>query len=89
MRIFILNKLKQVSSSCEVHFQWIPSHIDTWGNEEADALAKDKAREVLATSNSLTYLELYSASKHINKKTWLVPRFLLGIELISLEDTLL
>ncbi|GFX73238.1 RNase H domain-containing protein [Trichonephila clavipes] len=40
---FILNKLKQVSS-CDVHFQWIPSHVDIWGNEEA----KEGAREALA-----------------------------------------
>ncbi|GFU75077.1 putative RNA-directed DNA polymerase from transposon BS [Trichonephila clavipes] len=44
-----------------------------WGNEEVDALAKEGAKEVLATSNCLTYLELYSARKHIDKKTWIVP----------------
>ncbi|PRD20834.1 UNVERIFIED_CONTAM: hypothetical protein NCL1_53505 [Trichonephila clavipes] len=69
----ILNKLKQVSSSCDVHFQWIHSHVDRWGNEEADTLVKEGARESLATYNCLTYLELYSARKHIDKKTWLVP----------------
>ncbi|GFW70800.1 RNase H domain-containing protein [Trichonephila clavipes] len=69
----IINNLKQVSSSCDVHFQRIPSHVDIWCNEEADALAKAVAREALAAANSLTYLELYSARKHIDKKTWLVP----------------
>ncbi|GFV87491.1 RNase H domain-containing protein [Trichonephila clavipes] len=88
--IYILNKLKQVSSCCGVHFQWIHSHVDRWGNEEAETLAKEGAREALATSNSLTHLELYSARKDIDKKTWLVPpRFILGIELIPLEDPLL
>ncbi|GFX86116.1 RNase H domain-containing protein [Trichonephila clavipes] len=77
---FILNKLKQVSSSCDVHFQWIHSQVDVWGNEETDALAKEDAIEALATSNNLTYLELYSAGKHIDKKTWLVP---LGSYLVS------
>ncbi|GFX44951.1 RNase H domain-containing protein [Trichonephila clavipes] len=41
----ILYKLKQVSSSYDVHFQWITSH-------------------------------LYSARKHIDKKTWLIPSVL-------------
>ncbi|GFW24013.1 hypothetical protein TNCV_4950571 [Trichonephila clavipes] len=45
------------------------------GNEEVDALAKEGAREVVATPNCLTYLELYSARKHIDKNTWLAPRF--------------
>ncbi|GFX09359.1 RNase H domain-containing protein [Trichonephila clavipes] len=57
----ILSKLKQVSSSCDVHFQWIPSHVDIWGNEEADALAEEGAREAMAAFDSLAYLELYSA----------------------------
>ncbi|GFS53393.1 RNase H domain-containing protein [Trichonephila clavipes] len=78
----ILNKLKQASSSCDVHFQWILSHVDIWGKEEADALAKEGAREALATSK-------YSARKNIDKKTWLVPLFILGIELISLTNPLL
>ncbi|GFV59277.1 RNase H domain-containing protein [Trichonephila clavipes] len=85
----ILNKLKQVSTSCDMHFKWIPSHADGWGSEEAGALAKEGAREALATSNCLTYLKLFCARKHIDKKTWLVPQFILGIKLIPLKDSLL
>ncbi|GFV59257.1 RNase H domain-containing protein [Trichonephila clavipes] len=48
----ILNKLKQVSTSYDVHFQWISSHADIWGSEEADALAKEGAREALALYTS-------------------------------------
>ncbi|GFS87435.1 RNase H domain-containing protein [Trichonephila clavipes] len=37
-----------------------------------DALAKEGAREALTTSKSLTYFELFSARKGIDKRTWLV-----------------
>ncbi|GFY34586.1 RNase H domain-containing protein [Trichonephila clavipes] len=67
--VSILNKLKQVSSSSDVHFQWIPSHVDIWDNEEVNAVKKEGAIEDLATSNCLTYLELYSTRKHIDKVT--------------------
>ncbi|GFV73084.1 hypothetical protein TNCV_299211 [Trichonephila clavipes] len=63
--------------------------VDIWGNEEAEALAKKGAREALATSNCLAYHELYSDRKYIDKKTWFVPRFTLGIELTLLVDPLL
>ncbi|GFU48958.1 RNase H domain-containing protein [Trichonephila clavipes] len=59
----ILNKLKQVSSSRDVHFQWILSHVDIWDHGKADALTKE------GTSYCLTYLELCSVRKHIDKKT--------------------
>ncbi|GFV41076.1 hypothetical protein TNCV_2666671 [Trichonephila clavipes] len=59
--------------------------VDQWRNEEADTLAKVGAREALATSTCLTYFDLYSARKHIDKKTWLSSlQFILSMELIPL-----
>ncbi|GFU96210.1 probable RNA-directed DNA polymerase from transposon BS [Trichonephila clavipes] len=38
--ISILHNLKLISKHHDVHFQWIPSHVDIFGNEQADRLAK-------------------------------------------------
>ncbi|GFW63359.1 RNase H domain-containing protein [Trichonephila clavipes] len=44
--VSILTKLKRLSTSHQIHLQWIPSHIDLEGNEIADTLAKAGACEV-------------------------------------------
>lgn len=36
-----------------VHFQWIPSHVDIYGNKTADILAKKGAGEPLGTPDLL------------------------------------
>ncbi|GFX82139.1 hypothetical protein TNCV_2707691 [Trichonephila clavipes] len=43
--VSILTKLKRLSTSHQIHLQWIPSHIDLEGNEIADTLAKASARK--------------------------------------------
>ncbi|GFY02263.1 RNase H domain-containing protein [Trichonephila clavipes] len=39
--ISILHNLKLISKHHDVHFQWIPSHVDIFGNEQADRLARE------------------------------------------------
>ncbi|GFU57331.1 RNase H domain-containing protein [Trichonephila clavipes] len=58
--VSILTKLKRLSTSHQIHLQWIPSHIDLEGNEIADTLAKAGACEVPEPSASLTFLEIFS-----------------------------
>ncbi|GFU11965.1 RNase H domain-containing protein [Trichonephila clavipes] len=43
--VSVLTKLKRLSTSHQIHVQWIPSHIDLEGNEIADTLAKAGACE--------------------------------------------
>ncbi|GBM47917.1 Atrial natriuretic peptide receptor 2 [Araneus ventricosus] len=57
----------------EVHLQWIPSHVDIYGNEVADNLAKQGTAEPLCSTHSLTYDEIYSIRKNKDLKTWRVP----------------
>ncbi|GFV24040.1 RNase H domain-containing protein [Trichonephila clavipes] len=38
--ISILHNLKLISKHHDVHFQWIPSHVDIFGNEQADSLSQ-------------------------------------------------
>ncbi|GBO14548.1 hypothetical protein AVEN_264268-1 [Araneus ventricosus] len=57
----------------EVHLQWIPSHVDIYGNEVADDLAKQGTAEPLFSTPSLTFDEIYSIRKNKDLKTWRVP----------------
>ncbi|GBN86253.1 hypothetical protein AVEN_136280-1, partial [Araneus ventricosus] len=60
----------------EVHLQWIPSHVDFYGNKVAEALAKQGKAEPLCSAPSLTFDEIYSIRKNKDverKKTWRVP----------------
>ncbi|GBM77056.1 hypothetical protein AVEN_79065-1 [Araneus ventricosus] len=69
----ILNKLKSLSVSYQIHLQWIPSHVNIQGNEIADALSKAGADDASVPSEPLTYLELFSRAKSRNKTNWLIP----------------
>ncbi|GBM40239.1 hypothetical protein AVEN_183555-1 [Araneus ventricosus] len=57
----------------EVHLQWIPSHVDIYGNEVADNLAKQGTAKPLCSTPSLTLEEIYSIRKNKDLKTWRVP----------------
>ncbi|GBO39971.1 hypothetical protein AVEN_268816-1 [Araneus ventricosus] len=69
----ILQKLKLISLQHDVHFQWIPSHVDIHGNIKADNLAKEGSSHLIPSSSEITFLELYSRKKAQNKTEWLVP----------------
>ncbi|GFX52645.1 RNase H domain-containing protein [Trichonephila clavipes] len=71
--VSILTKLKRLSTSHPIPLQWIPSHIDLEGNEIADTLAKAGACEVPEPSAPLTFLEIFSRTKHQNKTAWITP----------------
>ncbi|PRD31013.1 UNVERIFIED_CONTAM: hypothetical protein NCL1_24664 [Trichonephila clavipes] len=69
--VAILEKLKRLSSSHEIHLQWDPSHVDIMGNEIADSLAKDGTAQPTMSSAPLTYSELHST--YTNNKQSTVP----------------
>ncbi|GFX14773.1 RNase H domain-containing protein [Trichonephila clavipes] len=63
----ILKILKRLSLSHQIHFQWIPSHVNIAGNEIADSLARAGAGETTTPATPFTYLELFSKYKAKNK----------------------
>ncbi|GFW79126.1 probable RNA-directed DNA polymerase from transposon BS [Trichonephila clavipes] len=65
--VSVLTKLKRLSTSHQIHLQWIPSHIGLAGNEIMDTLAKAGACEVPEPSAPLTFLEIFSKTKYQNK----------------------
>lgn len=71
--VSILLKLKCISLQHDIHFQWIPSRVDLFGNEKADCLAKEGCSLPASASGELTYLELFSRMKNINRRIWPVP----------------
>ncbi|GFX59235.1 RNase H domain-containing protein [Trichonephila clavipes] len=76
---------KRLSTSHQIHLQWIPSYIDLEGNEIADTLAKAGASEVPEPSAPLTFLEIFSRTKHQNKIAWITPQSTIGISVLVLE----
>ncbi|GFU60945.1 RNase H domain-containing protein [Trichonephila clavipes] len=54
---YILKMLKRLSLSYQIHFQWIPSHVNIAGNEIVDSLARAGAGETPMPA-ALTYFEL-------------------------------
>ncbi|GFW40815.1 RNase H domain-containing protein [Trichonephila clavipes] len=83
--VSILTKLKRLSTSHQIHLQWIPSHIDQEGNEIADTLVKAGACEVPEPFAPLTFLEIFSRTKHQNKTAWIPPQSTIGISVLVLE----
>ncbi|GBM74336.1 Phosphatidylinositol 4-phosphate 5-kinase type-1 alpha [Araneus ventricosus] len=71
--ISILKLLRHIGVDHEVHLQWISSHVDIYGNEVADDLAKLGKAEPLCSTPSLTFDEIYSIRKNKDLKMWRVP----------------
>ncbi|GFT15744.1 RNase H domain-containing protein [Trichonephila clavipes] len=70
--VAILEKLKHLSSSREIHLiQWVSSHVNIVGNGIADSLAKDGAVQHTMNSSALIYLELHSTN--VNSRQTTVP----------------
>ncbi|GBM76604.1 hypothetical protein AVEN_54872-1 [Araneus ventricosus] len=46
----IVKLLRHIGVDHEVHLQWIPSHVDIYGNEVADDLAKQGTAETLCSN---------------------------------------
>ncbi|GBM96423.1 hypothetical protein AVEN_63944-1 [Araneus ventricosus] len=56
-----------------VCFQWIPSHVGVFGNEEVDVLAKEGSALPSVTSSELFTSEIYSIHKAIANSAWRNP----------------
>ncbi|GBN39198.1 hypothetical protein AVEN_62235-1 [Araneus ventricosus] len=69
----VVSKTATLSQKSRVCFQWIPSHIGVFGNEEADMLAKEGSALPSATSNELFMSEIYSIHKAIANSAWRNP----------------
>ncbi|GBM03997.1 hypothetical protein AVEN_99193-2 [Araneus ventricosus] len=59
--------------SSRVCFQWIPSHVGVFGNEEADVLAKEGSALPSASYSELFTSEIYSIHKAIANSAWRNP----------------
>ncbi|GFX66395.1 gag-pol [Trichonephila clavipes] len=70
--VAILEKLKRLSSSREIHLQWVPSHVNIVDNEIADAVAKYCVAQPTTNSARLIYSELHSTYIN-NKKSTISP----------------
>ncbi|GFS57349.1 RNase H domain-containing protein [Trichonephila clavipes] len=53
-----------------IRCKWNPSHVELYGNEMADKLAKNLSTP---STSDLVYLELYSLKKSQNLLQWMVP----------------
>ncbi|GFU14204.1 hypothetical protein TNCV_4167991 [Trichonephila clavipes] len=61
--VSILQKLRQITEAHYVHFQWIPSHVDIFGNEQVDLLAKEDCNASPPISPTLINFEHLSRVK--------------------------
>ncbi|GFV76446.1 putative RNA-directed DNA polymerase from transposon BS [Trichonephila clavipes] len=71
--ISILHNLKLISKHHDVHFQWIPSHVDIFGNEQADRLAREGCSLLTTSSPAITDSEHQSKVNRQLSKEWKIP----------------
>ncbi|GFU08363.1 hypothetical protein TNCV_4962911 [Trichonephila clavipes] len=71
--VSILLKLRKISETHDVHFQWIPSHVNISSNEVADRLTKECSENEMASRFSLTTRELCSSEKSKFSLIWRIP----------------
>ncbi|GBM02562.1 hypothetical protein AVEN_178493-1 [Araneus ventricosus] len=69
----VISKIATLSQKSRVCFQWIPSHVGVFGNEEADVLAKEGSVLPSATSSELFTSEIYSIHKAKANSAWKNP----------------
>ncbi|GBM24118.1 hypothetical protein AVEN_50236-1 [Araneus ventricosus] len=69
----VVSKIATLSQKSRVCYQWIPSHVGVFGNEEADVLAKEGSALPSATSSELFTSEIYSIHKAIANSAWRNP----------------
>ncbi|GFU69240.1 uncharacterized protein TNCV_3285171 [Trichonephila clavipes] len=71
--ISILHNLKLISKHHDVHFQWITSHADIFGNEQVDRLAREGCSLLTTSSPAITYSEHQSKINRQLSKEWEIP----------------
>ncbi|GFW98209.1 RNase H domain-containing protein [Trichonephila clavipes] len=72
--ISILHNLKLISKHHDVHFQWIPSYVDIFGNEQADRLAREGCSPLTTSSPAITYSEHQSKiNRQLSKERKIPP----------------
>ncbi|GBO46681.1 hypothetical protein AVEN_160327-1 [Araneus ventricosus] len=69
----IFNKLRTLCSTCVLHLQWIPSHVNLKYKDIADSLAKESTTMPQAYVEPLPYLQLYSRRKALVNIYWRHP----------------
>ncbi|GBM90763.1 hypothetical protein AVEN_188985-1 [Araneus ventricosus] len=69
----VISKIATLSQKSRVCFQWIPSHVGVFGNEEADVLAKEGSALPSATSSELFTSEIFSVHKAKANSAWKNP----------------
>ncbi|XP_055932819.1 uncharacterized protein LOC129962845 [Argiope bruennichi] len=71
--IRVFEKLKLMSKSSAINFQWIPSHVNLKYNDIADSLAKKGSSLTLNSAEPLTFQEMCSRSKALVNSSWKLP----------------
>ncbi|GBN31140.1 hypothetical protein AVEN_25957-1 [Araneus ventricosus] len=69
----VISKIATLSQKSRVCFQWIPSHVGVFGNEEADVLTKEGSALPSATSSELFTSEIFYIHKAKANSTWKNP----------------
>ncbi|GBM13370.1 hypothetical protein AVEN_159787-1 [Araneus ventricosus] len=67
------------TNKSRVCFQWIPSHVGVFGNEEAEVLAKEGSALPSATSSELFTSEMHSIYKAKANSVWKNPPHMIGM----------
>ncbi|GFY40285.1 hypothetical protein TNIN_255371 [Trichonephila inaurata madagascariensis] len=71
--IRIINKLKNIAKYRDVHFQWIPSHVNVPENGVEYFFTKRGCSEIATTDYALACREIYYLLKIKDKQVWIAP----------------
>lgn len=70
----IVHLLNDLCVNIKIFFQWVPSHVNVYGNEIADGLAREGSHQGSPSTNRrLTYSEIASRVKKDITQSWKQP----------------